>query len=81
MSTGTTGTTVIDDLANLPERIKASVERLAGLEEAIKKERQQRNELVIEYVDHAGGLPSQAARLIGKAQTQVNRILAGSSED
>ena len=80
MSTSTP-TSVTDGLSNLPQRIKASAERLSGLAESVRKERQQRDELIVEYVDHAGGQPAQAARAAGITQTQVLRILSGSSED
>lgn len=76
-----TGATVIDDLANLPERIRASRDRLDGLSEALKKERQQRDELIVEAVDHAGLTAAEAARAAGLTQTQVLRILAAASED
>jgi hypothetical protein len=77
----TTGSTLIDDLANLPERIRASRDRLDGLTEASKKERQQRNELIVEAVDHGGVSAADAARAAGLTQTQVLRILGDASGD
>lgn len=73
--------TVIDELANLPERIKASTARLVELATQTANERATRDGLIVQAVDHAGMTAADVARVAGITQTHVTRILANASED
>ena len=73
--------TVIDELANLPTRIRTSVERLAELTKQVTDERRVRDQLIVEAVDHAGMTEAEVARIAGMTQTHVGRILIAASED
>lgn len=71
--------TVLDELGSLPDRIKASGERLADLQQLVANEREIRDRLIVEAVDEAGIPQAVVARAAGLSQPQVNRILATSS--
>lgn len=73
--------TVVDEYAALPDRIKASSARLVDLATETANERQQRDELIVQAVDHAGMTAAQAARCAGITQTHVLRILAAHGGD
>lgn len=72
--------TVLTDLANYPDRIRESRERLAGLEAQVHAERLTRNELLAEAVDEAGMTQGHVAKLAGISHPQLVRILARLSE-
>lgn len=71
----------MDELENLPARIKASRAEVDGLGERLRKERERRDELIVLAVDHAGMTAAEAARHAGVTKTHVLRILAASSSD
>lgn len=71
--------TVLDELGSLPDRIKASSERLADLQQLVANEREIRDRLIVQAVDEAGIPQARVARAGGLSQPQVNRILATSS--
>lgn len=70
---------VIEQLGGLPDRIKASAQRLRELEEQVRLEREQRNRLVVEAIDEAGIPQGRVAKHAGLSQPQVLRILAAAS--
>lgn len=72
--------TIIQEFGSLPERIKASVERLGDLEAARAAELETRNRLLVEAVDQAGIPQAQVARFAGISQPHLIRILAASSD-
>lgn len=77
--TDSTPGTVLDDLAQLPQQITASADRIAQLTQQLADERSRRDDLIGTAVDQAGLLIVEAARLAHVTATHVNRILAGQS--
>jgi hypothetical protein len=76
-----TPTTVIEEYAQLPARIRASSTRCDELGQQLKHERETRDELIVQAVDHAGIPAAEVARIAGMTQTHVTRILAAASSD
>lgn len=72
---------VIDELNGLPERIKASADRINDLTTQINNERETRDELIVTAVDEAGIPQRQVARYAGLSPAHVIRILAQAGED
>ena len=73
--------TVVDELADLPTRIRASAARLTDLTKQLANERETRDRLLVEAVDHASMPGATAARYADITHTHLLRILAASSED
>lgn len=74
-------TTVLQDLASLPDRITASAQRVRDLTTELRNAREQRDQLIVDARDEAGMKVRDVARAADLSVPQVIRILATSSED
>lgn len=71
----------IADLDQLPDRIKASADRVEALTKQLLNERRTRDALIVAAVDEAGMSQRAVARAAGISQPHLIRILARSSDD
>lgn len=72
-------TTVIEEYADLPDRIKKAAERVRSLGEQVARERELRDDLIVQAVDHAGITAAAVASYARLTATHINRILADAS--
>ena len=73
--------TVLDDLANIAERLAKSAARLLDLDAESKAERKRRDQLIVAAVDHGGMPQAQVARHAKVSQPHVVRILSQAGDD
>ncbi len=72
--------TIVDDLDQLPDRIRASADRVADLTKQLADEREVRDDLIVQAVDDAGMSQRAVAKAAGVSQPHLIRILAAASE-
>jgi len=75
------GGTLLDQLASIPERLKASASRIADLTVELNNERRRRNSLIVAGVDQARLSQSDVARAAGVSQPHVVRVLSNAGDD
>jgi hypothetical protein len=71
----------VPSLDHLPDKIRESCTRLAGLQEDAAKERHERNRLIVAAVDQAGIPIRVVARYAGMSPGHVMRVLGTAEED
>lgn len=71
--------TVLEEYAELPDRIKASAERVEDLTAQLADERRRRDALIVQAIDQAGIPQRQIAAAAHLSQPHLIRILAASS--
>lgn len=73
--------TVIEEHSRLPERIKASAQRIEDIRQMLANEIELRNELIVRAIDQAGIPQRNVAEYAGVKQPHILRILAGASSE